>query len=460
MRYTDRAFQPPSASARYFIIKRRVSWLTSRFALWSHLAVLCLRSYNHENIGTSISNGVWATQAHNEKKLADAFDSGEEARRALERPASLCQALTTCFSRVLSQVVLIFSVNSSGHFQGYARMVTRVGSARGRWTGDAAALGATFGIQWECLYDLPFAATSHLYNPLNEGKPVKISRDGTELPGDIGAQMVAMIEAGAAQVGLPRPKLRPEGPPEEEERGDERRAPREGERDGHRDKERSAARGPERGGGPPQGWGGYGGYGAPPPGNGAWGGGGYGWQGPGPQGAVAAPSGGRGEPRRSRSRSRERKHRSRSRSPRRARRRSRSRSREGGRGRGGDNVADMSYEEYQKQYLDYCAQYMRGMGWDGRGGMDGMTAFWNANAGGGGGGGPQQGWGGPPGGGGWGGGPPAGWGGRGGGPQGGGRGGGGRGRGADNLCYRCGGTDGHWARNCPNPDTSGRGPRR
>jgi hypothetical protein len=59
-----------------------------------------VRSYNHENIGTSISNGVWATQAHNEKKLADAFDSGEEARRALERPASLCHALTTCFSRV------------------------------------------------------------------------------------------------------------------------------------------------------------------------------------------------------------------------------------------------------------------------------------------------------------------------------------------------------------------------
>ena len=57
----DRAFQPPSASARYFIIK----------------------SYNHENIGTSISNGVWATQAHNEKKLADAFNSGEEARAKL-----------------------------------------------------------------------------------------------------------------------------------------------------------------------------------------------------------------------------------------------------------------------------------------------------------------------------------------------------------------------------------------
>ena len=39
---------------------------------------------NHQNIATSISNGVWATQPHNEKKLADAFDSGEEARYLLK----------------------------------------------------------------------------------------------------------------------------------------------------------------------------------------------------------------------------------------------------------------------------------------------------------------------------------------------------------------------------------------
>jgi hypothetical protein len=84
LRRTDRAFQPTSASARYFIIKRRVSWLMSQLCVVVSPCRLCLRlrSYNHENIGTSISNGVWATQAHNEKKLADAFDSGEEARRA------------------------------------------------------------------------------------------------------------------------------------------------------------------------------------------------------------------------------------------------------------------------------------------------------------------------------------------------------------------------------------------
>ena len=48
------------------------------------LALPCTpRSYNHDNIGTSISSGVWATQAHNERKLADAFESGNEARTRL-----------------------------------------------------------------------------------------------------------------------------------------------------------------------------------------------------------------------------------------------------------------------------------------------------------------------------------------------------------------------------------------
>ena len=57
-----------------------------------------IKSFNHQNIATSIENGVWATQAHNELKLNAAYISRDEVR-------------------------LIFSVNNSGHFQGYAKMV-------------------------------------------------------------------------------------------------------------------------------------------------------------------------------------------------------------------------------------------------------------------------------------------------------------------------------------------------
>lgn len=79
------------------------------------------------------------------------------------------------------KVVLIFSVNSSGFFQGYAQMMSSVGRRRENlWTQGAGAnnpWGRSFRVKWLCLSDLPFHKTIHLKNPLNEYKPVKISRD-------------------------------------------------------------------------------------------------------------------------------------------------------------------------------------------------------------------------------------------------------------------------------------------
>lgn len=89
---------------------------------------------------------------------------------------------------------LIFSVNQSGHFQGYARMVTPIHGNRSQWT-NQVTYGGTFGIQWECLCDLPFSRTLHLHNPWNEGKPVKIARDGQEVQPEVGKQLVALLEA-------------------------------------------------------------------------------------------------------------------------------------------------------------------------------------------------------------------------------------------------------------------------
>lgn len=265
---------------------------------------LLLRSFNHQNIGASIENGLWATQAHNERKLAEAFATGAE-------------------------VLLVFSVNASGHFQGYARMVTPIGGAKGRWTGDAAALGGVFGIQWECLFDLPFPLTNHLLNPLNENKPVKISRDGTELPPALGEELVRMMEQGAARMGTPRPKVRPLEPPISAFAAPRQQPP---------PAMPPAGAWPPMGSHAPQ---------QPPP-------------------AEASPP--RRPRRRSRSRSRSRDR------DRGGRERRRSRSRE----RGGREVVAGSYEEYTAQYMAYCERYLRSAGWDGRGGVDGMTSFWNA----------------------------------------------------------------------------------
>ena len=71
-------------------------------------------------------------------------------------------------------------------------------------------MGGTFRVVWLRRFDLPFGATEHLSNPLNEGKPVKICRDGQELPPDVGEALVALIEDGADAAGVPRPS-RPAG---------------------------------------------------------------------------------------------------------------------------------------------------------------------------------------------------------------------------------------------------------
>ena len=66
-------------------------------------------------------------------------------------------------------------------------------------------LGSCFGLEWRRLYDLPYPETDFLRNPLNEDKPVKISRDGQELPPDIGQELVRLFEEGAERAGVPRP---------------------------------------------------------------------------------------------------------------------------------------------------------------------------------------------------------------------------------------------------------------
>ncbi|CAN0841594.1 30-kDa cleavage and polyadenylation specificity factor 30 [Linum grandiflorum] len=96
------------------------------------------------------------------------------------------------------KVILIFSVNMSGFFQGYAQMVSSIGLRHDRiWSqggGKSGSWGRSFKVKWLQLNDLPFQRTLHLKNPLNEYKPVKISRDCQELPEDIGEALCRLID--------------------------------------------------------------------------------------------------------------------------------------------------------------------------------------------------------------------------------------------------------------------------
>ncbi|KAE8055204.1 hypothetical protein FH972_012062 [Carpinus fangiana] len=96
------------------------------------------------------------------------------------------------------KVILIFSVNMSGFFQGYAQMMSSVGWRRDNvWSqgsGKNSPWGRSFKVKWLQLNDLPFQKTLHLKNPLNDYKPVKISRDCQELSLDIGEALCELLD--------------------------------------------------------------------------------------------------------------------------------------------------------------------------------------------------------------------------------------------------------------------------
>ncbi|XP_039006971.1 30-kDa cleavage and polyadenylation specificity factor 30-like isoform X2 [Hibiscus syriacus] len=120
----------PQGISRYFIVK----------------------SCNRENLELSVQQRVWATQRSNEAKLNEAFDSAEN-------------------------VILIFSVNRTRHFQGCAKMTSKIGGSVGggnwKYAHGTAHYGRNFSVKWLKLCELSFHKTRHLRNPYNENLPVK-----------------------------------------------------------------------------------------------------------------------------------------------------------------------------------------------------------------------------------------------------------------------------------------------
>ncbi|XP_056313163.1 3'-5' RNA helicase YTHDC2 [Danio aesculapii] len=136
----------PRSSVRYFIMK----------------------SSNLHNIELSQQRSVWSTTPNNEQKLSQAFQNS-------------------------SAVFLVFSVQGSGHFQGYARMTSAVSSERCRDFGSSS-LGGVFSVQWIHTESLAFHLTHTLLNPWNDNKRVQISRDAQELEPHTGNQLLQLWE--------------------------------------------------------------------------------------------------------------------------------------------------------------------------------------------------------------------------------------------------------------------------
>lgn len=138
-------------------------YMTKLNYLFRETKFFVIKSNNAENVRIAKSLGVWSTFGRqNEQNLNQAFKSSRN-------------------------VLLIFSVKESGKFAGFARM-----AATSRHDGEtvewelppgvsAKALGGVFKIDWICKKELSFTCTTHLHNIWNEGKPVKIGRDGQEI---------------------------------------------------------------------------------------------------------------------------------------------------------------------------------------------------------------------------------------------------------------------------------------
>ncbi|KAF3919374.1 hypothetical protein ABW21_db0205584 [Orbilia brochopaga] len=184
-----------------------------------------------EDLDTSVSNGIWATQTHNEPALNEAFLSAEN-------------------------VFLIFSANKSGEYYGYARMASEISdevaskiewapmtqnideialpkaiytpptatAPRGRIIDDSSrgtifweviedsdseddspplegttiskSWGRPFKVEWISTFKVPFYRTRGLRNPYNVSREVKIARDGTEIEPGVGRKLLQMFHRG------------------------------------------------------------------------------------------------------------------------------------------------------------------------------------------------------------------------------------------------------------------------
>ncbi|KAK2196631.1 bifunctional Zinc finger [Babesia duncani] len=128
----------------------------------SNTKCFIIKCNNMMNIYYSICYGIWATGPANTAKFRNAFINYDH-------------------------VLLIFSGNESGGFQGYARMMTQPisGLYKGVWGKISNKLGDNFRVKWIKQCSVDFDKLRRLTNPLNNNCPLKKSRDGTELPLDV-----------------------------------------------------------------------------------------------------------------------------------------------------------------------------------------------------------------------------------------------------------------------------------
>ncbi|KAH6723959.1 YT521-B-like domain-containing protein [Leptodontidium sp. MPI-SDFR-AT-0119] len=134
-----------------------------------------VKSFNEENVLRCIQDSVWTTQLQNGSIFKEAFE--------------------TC-----KNVILVFSINKSRAFQGYARMESVPGSVEvPEWQRaiNWESAGA-FKVRWLVVCSTRFHRIGHLKNALNDNLAVLIGKDGQEIEENCGAGLIELIDEEAS----------------------------------------------------------------------------------------------------------------------------------------------------------------------------------------------------------------------------------------------------------------------
>ncbi|RDL39607.1 uncharacterized protein BP5553_03947 [Venustampulla echinocandica] len=130
-----------------------------------------VKSFNEENVLNCIEDSAWTTQIQNGAIFKEAFES--------------CK-----------NVILVFSINKSKAFQGYARMESLPGSVEvPEWqTAINWESAGAFRVKWLVVCPTRFSRVGHLTNPYNDNHPVLIGKDGQEIEEKCGAALIELID--------------------------------------------------------------------------------------------------------------------------------------------------------------------------------------------------------------------------------------------------------------------------
>ena len=139
-----------------------------------------IKSYSEDDIHRSIKYNIWCSTEHGNKRLDSAFKSQQGK----------------------GPVILLYSVNGSGHFCGVAEMTSAIDYSKkaGVWTQDKWK--GKFQVKWIYAKDVPNSLLRHIRLENNENKPVTNSRDTQEVPADKGRQVLKIISTYKHQTSI------------------------------------------------------------------------------------------------------------------------------------------------------------------------------------------------------------------------------------------------------------------